>query len=318
MPVVHSGTVDAGSRGQAGPRGDRAGVGISGALRGGGTPSSSQGSWRPAALTSSCSGGGLGGSLGLGSLGFCDGQAKCAFVETSPSMAFVGTQQGEYTMEMTYKHVGNGSGEFNVVSEKTYNWGMLVGAVVAVAVLSLVVVLVVFAAAPPTTTSRLMSSAYSDYDCIPGLANSMFEWSPDQKAWCCGARGAGCASTAARSPSAAASRGGTLLMSSASGARGAVQPVPAHTPYPQPTALPPPPPPSAEIAQYDCSADFDNWAAGWSLGKQAWCCKQVGKGCPVPGAEGSFDCSTDLGVWRSAWSAPKQGWCCHYEGKGCA
>jgi len=37
--------------------------------------------------------------------------------------------------------------------------------------------------------------------------------------------------------------------------------------------------PVAPTLPHDCNAGFSNWQAGWSPGKQDWCCQHTGKGC---------------------------------------
>merc|ERR1711994_179467 len=55
-------------------------------------------------------------------------------------------------------------------------------------------------------------------------------------------------------------------------------------PTPPVIVRPPPPPPVMALATtscpYDCNAGYSNWEKGWPVGKKAFCCRTVRKGCP--------------------------------------
>lgn len=271
-----------------------------------------------------------------------DALAACAGQESSPSMAWAGTQQGEYTMEVVYKHVGEGAGEFNVVTEKLVNYRLVKG-ISLIAVVFLVVVALALFAVPRTAVAGglpLVAAAAApaelEHDCRPSLANAMLEWSSEKQVWCCRNAAVGC-SAAVLATAAAPASASTLLRAQPSAAppprvseaecrTGLEKWEVAWSKAKQalccdqygtgcPTTTPLPTTVTTTRAPYDCFADVSNWAAGWSVPKQEWCCNEFGRGCPD--SEGAYDCSADSELWRTAWSAPKQGWCCHYAGNGC-
>ena len=117
-------------------------------------------------------------------------------------------------------------------------------------------------------------------------------WAADKKAWCCRVHNRGCPPTAP-----------PLV----------VMPI---APPVMPTAPPRPADP------YNCADGFENWMAGWSVDKKAWCCNVHGKGCPVAagGCETTslpYDCDAGFSNWMSGWSVAKKAWCCQNGGKGC-
>jgi len=88
-------------------------------------------------------------------------------------------------------------------------------------------------------------------------------------------------------------------------------------------------------AQYDCTADAENWH-DWSPGKKDHCCEHFFVGCsnseisttiaslddlsvPEPPTlpPTKFDCKAGADKWQDGWSAAKKAWCCDNEGFGC-
>lgn len=85
---------------------------------------------------------------------------------------------------------------------------------------------------------------------------------------------------------------------------------------------------------FHCKVGLDNFAAEWSDGKKAWCCKTKHLGCPDQHAmshryehshealhDGSqqepFDCEEGLANWQGGWSDSKKEWCCKFKDLFC-
>merc|ERR1740120_678722 len=146
-------------------------------------------------------GGGMiggGGAIGGGVAGSCSaGMAACG-CETAagaPVLSYVGSGCGDYIQETTYRYVGCGAGEFEVVTPKKTNYFFFfAGGVGALLLVVLVLLLMPQPATSTTTTSGL------PYDCDAGLANAQRGWSISKKAWCCTHANKGCTTTQAPTP----------------------------------------------------------------------------------------------------------------------
>jgi len=103
-------------------------------------------------------------------------------------MSYAGTGNGDYVQETTYKYVGSGAGEFEVVAAKKTNCCLIVSGGVGVLVLVIIVLLLLLLPSPTTTTTGVVLP-----DCEAGFQNWQTGWSISKKAWCCAHGGKGCA-----------------------------------------------------------------------------------------------------------------------------
>jgi len=78
-------------------------------------------------------------------------------------MTFVGAG-GSYTVETSYKYVGNGAGEFSYVTPKKSNIALF--CTVGVVVLVLIVVVILFMPGPPSTTTVMNPPLAPPEDCL--------------------------------------------------------------------------------------------------------------------------------------------------------
>lgn len=306
-------------------------------IAGAGAPASAVG------LTDSqASGDGLTRGLSTGNCGKKNVLGMCGKAG-APSMVYAGCNQGEYTMEMTYKYVGAGAGEFNVVESREFNYTRFAGAIACLIVLLLVVMLVTFASPPTTTTGTIVS-----YDCTSSRMSLQSQWSASKTAWCCHHSSQGCkprsVTTLRPKPAPSSSRPAPKLVS--------------ELPTSFPTLH------RSKAPQFDCSVGFQTWTENWSAAKKVWCCDHERKGCadspgasppgpqstdspllplPVTLAPDSppgtpapqpkqtprtkstqmpalavpFDCGAGFHNWVAGWSVAKKAWCCQHLGKAC-
>eukprot|EP00444_Apocalathium_aciculiferum_P051328 CAMPEP_0183506762 /NCGR_PEP_ID=MMETSP0371-20130417/7705_1 /TAXON_ID=268820 /ORGANISM="Peridinium aciculiferum, Strain PAER-2" /LENGTH=384 /DNA_ID=CAMNT_0025702803 /DNA_START=62 /DNA_END=1216 /DNA_ORIENTATION=+ len=159
---------------------------------------------------------------------------------------------------------------------------------------------------PPEPAAEPGPSA--TFDCSADYLHWVLGWSPTKKVWCCQQEQKGCFVSEQLAP----------------------VPAPAPAPavalaVPTPSAAPTPPPPTAaptttKPLYYDCTENFANWGAAWSVPKKAWCCMYGGgRGCPAgySTTSGLFDCVLGLANWEHAWTPAKKYWCCGHGGEGC-
>jgi len=137
---------------------------------------------------------------------------------------------------------------------------------------------------PPVTPTRTPPPTGDPHNCAIG---EPVDWSRRKRRWCCRVHHKGCRPT-----------------------------LPPPTPpitFP-PTFRPPPDP-------YNCADGYDNWQAGWSIGKKTWCCRVHGKGCPMSTGcvttSEPYDCEAGYANWQAGWSIRKKAWCCKNKSKGC-
>eukprot|EP00418_Pyrodinium_bahamense_P028895 CAMPEP_0179145710 /NCGR_PEP_ID=MMETSP0796-20121207/70320_1 /TAXON_ID=73915 /ORGANISM="Pyrodinium bahamense, Strain pbaha01" /LENGTH=512 /DNA_ID=CAMNT_0020846129 /DNA_START=27 /DNA_END=1565 /DNA_ORIENTATION=+ len=245
------------------------------------------------------------------------------------TLSFVGFGRGDYRQETTYRYVGDGVGEFDVVNSTTTvpPWCLCLGCIgCLVPLIGLVIYSIVhLTAATPMDTSGMNAdpSSNSDgYDCRTGYINRKRGWSAAKKHWCCQKEGLGCSSAFPRYDCQAIKAGledeeGWVADRDQRAWCCERQHVgcaePSRTSRRSNTPLP-----------YNCSAGVDLWQSGWSNGKKAWCCKHGGPGCTTtplllkPTTTAPFDCTAGRAVWEAGWSASKKAWCCHHGGPGCA
>jgi len=178
-------------------------------------------------------------------------------------MTYVGGG-GAYTTETTYKYVGTGAGEFDMVTPKKTNMMCVLG--VGIGLLVLVVVIVLLLLPQPTSSTTLATTALP-FDCNEGFGN-WESWSITKKSWCCTNEDKGCPTTQAPTPPPTTQ----------------APPTPPPTPPTPPSTPPPTPPPTPPTTAlpYDCNAGVANWMVGWSAAKKAYCCQHGGKGCALP------------------------------------
>jgi len=166
----------------------------------------------------------------------------CGGYDETTVLSYVGAG-GDYIAETNYKYVGQGAGEFQMVTVPTnFRQGWCYCAVAVSLVVAVVFLLIpsdtVTTTAPdiviPTTTLApdLPTTTSEPYCC-----KSKGLWSLDKKAWCCHHYGVGCPTTA------------------------------------PPTKPPPTPPPEPNCA---IGAPMS-----WDMGKKVWCCAHHHIGCPT-------------------------------------
>merc|ERR1740121_2560411 len=128
----------------------------------------------------------VGGAGMVGGGGAMAGSAVCGSGGTGAAvMSYVGSGSGDYIQETTYRYVGAGAGEFEVLASKRPSFGIFLGAGVALLVLVVVVVLILIPK-PTTTTTTTMS------ECATTVQSVIDGWSPAQKAYCCKTANKGC------------------------------------------------------------------------------------------------------------------------------
>jgi len=141
---------------------------------------------------------GGGGAIGGGSAGNCGGGMAACGCETAagaPVLAYVGSGCGDYIQETSYRYVGCGAGEFEVLAPKKTNYCLFIGGGVGVLVLVVIVVLLLLPQSPTTTTTPGLP-----YDCNAGILNWQNGWSISKQTWCCTQASKGCTTTQAPAP----------------------------------------------------------------------------------------------------------------------
>jgi len=235
--------------------------------------------------------------------------------DTTGVLSYVGAG-GDYRQETTYRYVGQGAGDFEVVPVPTNIRSNICLCLIPLLLLLLLAPLLLYllpqlSSAPETTTFPPVPvpapvTTSEPYDC-----HSQGLWSFDQKGWCCDHYGVGCPTT----------------------------------PPPTPAPPPPPPPPPMPVSTtspcpFDCNAGYNEWplqwVKGWTGAKKLFCCKTAGRGCPselpppsglppsgLPGEAdmGPYDCNAGyhpcFHCLKQQWSPKKLSWCCTNMNKGC-
>jgi len=90
-------------------------------------------------------------------------------------MSFVGAG-GNYVEEVSYKYVGNGAGQFDLVGNKKFNCGPCVGIIIGLLVLAVVLLLLFLPQPPTTTTTPLTTSMCNTQGC-----DATCLWDVDEK-----------------------------------------------------------------------------------------------------------------------------------------
>merc|ERR1712187_997596 len=107
---------------------------------------------------------------------------------------------GDYQAETTYKYVGKGAGEFEMVTVPTNIKPGYFYCVVAFALVAVVIYLLNPMA--PTTTTTPGPTTSLPYDCNAGYHGCYHclikQWSVSKLAWCCAHMGRGCPTAAPR------------------------------------------------------------------------------------------------------------------------
>jgi len=107
-------------------------------------------------------------------------------------MSYVGTGCGDYIQETTYKYIGCGAGEFEVIAAKKANYTCLfIGGGVGLLVLVIVLVLLLLPGPPTTTTTSLTTAA--PFNCL--TLDNPDMWTIAKKSYCCDKVGKGCTTT---------------------------------------------------------------------------------------------------------------------------
>merc|ERR1719436_1920183 len=229
--------------------------------------------------------------------------------DTTGVLSYVGAG-GDYRQETTYKYVGQGAGDFEVVPVPTNFRSNICLCIIPLLLLLLVPLLLyllpqlsaepVMTTLPPipAPTPAPEMPTTEPYDCnVKGL------WSLAQKGYCCKKYGAGCPTTPPPTPA------------------------PRPPPPPPPAPATPPPPPNCAVGA----------PASWPLGKKTYCCIHHHIGCPTTPAPPPvpvtpppyvpppvpvsqqimpvttscpFDCNAGFSNWQKGWSPAKKEFCC--------
>lgn len=230
----------------------------------------------------------------------------------------VGLGQGAFVQETTYRYVGWGAGEFDVVQSGGDDGGAMarclaILCITGVLAICIVIPVLLFTGVIPIPKQLLFApevrapGSGGAHDCSHGIQDN---WGPEKAEWCCKEEEIGC--LAPRAPSATVDR-------AVAGDRGDLAP-----------AAP------AANAAFNCKEDAGEVALDWSSEKRTWCCSHGGAGCntpvptppptptptPAPGQANPttpvlFDCSAGVDTWADGWSLGKKAFCCKQSSKGC-
>merc|ERR1711979_81544 len=173
-------------------------------------------------------------------------------------LSYVGAG-GAYVQDTTYRYVGQGAGNFEVVPVATNIRSNICVWIIPLILLLLLVpflpyLLPQLSAGPATLppTPAPINTSSEPYDC-----QSQGMWSFDKKGWCCEHYNVGCPTT------------------------------PPPTPAPPPPPRAPPPPPQSTTSPCPLIAMPGTrtwgplqWVKGWSGAKKLYCCRTVHRGCP--------------------------------------
>merc|ERR1719411_2390789 len=245
---------------------------------------------------------GVGGACGMGGAG-CG-----TSYDTTGVLSYVGAG-GDYKQETTYRYVGQGAGDFEMVGVPTNFRSNICVCIIPLLLLLLLLPLLLYLlpTLSPVPTPAPVLTTSEPYDC-----KSQGLWSFDKKGWCCKKYGVGCPTT----------------------------PPPTPAPRPPPPPPPPPPPSTTSPCPYDCTAGYDEWpmqwVKGWSGAKKLYCCKTAHRGCPdeLPPPSGipndgrppepdtfQYDCNAGYHpcyhCLLTQWSSKKLQYCCTNFNKGC-
>lgn len=240
-------------------------------------------------------------------------------------MSFAGTGRGAYTKSTSYKYVGEGAGEFEMVASTAEaksaasatkgHFALCCGAGLgALAALALI-----FGLWPSGGESgplaelagqagllstpaalRTKSRAYDPYDCEDGFTNFPNLWPADKMKWCCSTPGRPCPKTGGRVWEAQNGTQSPLAAPAPAPALGDPAPslvVAAPAPAPTPGGAEP----AAEAPARNGSQPSGSSAAAVA-------------GKPAETAKPPYACDLKS---ASAWSQVVKDWCCTHEGRGC-
>merc|ERR550532_2578676 len=255
-------------------------------------------------------------ACGVGPGGGCDagcgaGGAGCGTsYDTTGVLSYVGAG-GDYKQETTYRYVGQGAGDFEMVGVPTNFRSNICVCLIPLLLLFLLVPFLLYLlpqlSSEPVTTMPAPQPT-EPYDCNGGGL-----WSFDKKGWCCQHFGKGCTKS----------------------------PTPAPRPPPAPNPIPHPMPViTTSPCPFDCTQGYNEWplqwVKGWSAAKKIYCCRTAQRGCPselpppsglppsgLPPAPdtGPYDCNAGyhpcFHCLVRQWSPSKLSWCCTNQQKGC-
>merc|ERR1719491_859222 len=264
-------------------------------------------------------------TCGVGPGGGCDagcgtGGAGCGTsYDTTGVLSYVGAG-GDYKQETTYRYVGQGAGDFEMVGVPTNFRSNICVCIIPLLLLLLLIPFLLYllpqlSSEPVTTMPPVVPTPMpapqptEPYDCNGGGGL----WSFDKKGWCCQHFGKGCTKP----------------------------PTPAPRPPPAPNPIPHPMPViTTSPCPFDCTQGYNEWplqwVKGWSAAKKIFCCRTAQRGCPSelpppsglppsglpPAADtGPYDCAAGyhpcFHCLRQQWSPSKLAWCCTNQQKGC-
>lgn len=199
----------------------------------------------------------------------------CCGEEGAAMMNYVGGGKGEYVQETTYRFVGGGHGDFDlVVPTSAGRCRAICGGVICAALL-LVGIFLLFVGSPLTSSTMKAVAGFGQFNCDVHAEGGVGNWPLDHLQWCCEHEQVGCPAEPAQPFN--CQEGLALWRRGWSKAKkdwccdheelGCVS-VPEPEPKPETTSLP-----------YDCRAGFARWETGWSASKKAWCCENEKRGC---------------------------------------
>jgi len=251
-------------------------------------------------------------------------------------LSYVGAGGGSYRQDTTYKFVGDGAGEFDLVNVPSRcKCNMWVCCCTGTAAFLLLCFASLLALGTETTTSSNYSFSDSTtektpqladekavlYDCDAGYTNWQHGWSLGKKAWCCDHASRGCPPKTTKEPYNCKVHGDPKGASRWSFSQKAFCCAHHHTGCPTTAAPTPKPAPDPNCAVGAQST--------WTLNKKVWCCTHHLVGCPatsgpqvpapVPATPAlPYDCNAGFDNWEAGWSISKKTWCCSHGGRGCA
>jgi len=260
--------------------------------------------------------------------------------------SYVGGGRGAYRQETTYKYVGAGAGEFDILSvpaSSRPNYVLLL--LGCCGFLALVLPLLIWGIYHLLSTAPWIRGRA--YDCDEDFSN-WHNWKTKKREFCCKQSGTGCVTSTAVPFDCQVGRpelwppikkGWCCKHAN----KGCIVPTTTEIHFdcnvgfqdwPHRWSIPqkvyccitvkrgcPTRPPSSQLVAtasslpFDCAAGFNNWQAGWSGPKQAWCCQYVNRGCPTTSLP--FDCAAGFANRAQGWSPSKKAWCCQHASKGC-
>jgi len=255
---------------------------------------------------------------------------------TQTSLSFVGPGRGQYIQETTYKYVGDGSGEFDMMGQQANKFDpskylcclhpnfplCFFPAILALSLLAIMAWLLMrrdnqftchlgddgawqtkWSRGKKAWCCKREGKGCSTFDCHVDLDNWESGWDSDKKRWCCSSFQLGCQDS-----------GKSKRCSGSDCTANQV----------------------AAVQEHNCNVGLVNWWASWTADKRDWCCEHAKRGCPgsepeealrhksiqrssstTDNAGAEYRCDVGFSNWAQGWSEEKKAWCCQHGGRGC-